>query len=123
MGNGIDNLTATTLKSLKELLDANAVIGSPISVNAGTVVIPVSQVRMGYATGGSDFGGGAEKFGGGSGAGVTVTPVAMLVISENEAKLLQINPLSTMVDNIVDTVPEVIDKIGGVISTIKGTEY
>lgn len=121
MGNGIDNLTATTLKNLKEILDANSVIGTPITVNANTIVIPVSQIKLGYATGGSDFGKPTDKdkFGGGSGAGVTVTPVAMLVVTDGDARLLQINPVSTMVDNIVETVPEVIDKVGGIIGNFK----
>lgn len=121
MSNGIDNLTATTLAKLKEMLDANSVIGTPITVNPDTIVIPVSQVRLGYATGGSDFGTPNVKFGGGSGAGVTVTPVAMLVVSGNDARILQINPVSTMVDNIVETVPEVIDKIGGIVEAATGT--
>lgn len=120
MQSGIDNLTAATLQNLKNLLDANSVVGDPISVSNDTVIIPISQLRLGYATGGSDFGASKEKFGGGSGAGVTITPVAMLVVGPFETKILQLNPLNTMVENIVETVPQVVDKIGQIVGTVRG---
>jgi sporulation protein YtfJ len=111
----VSDLMGTTMEKLKEMIDANAIVGEPISTADGITLIPVSKVSYGFVGGGSDF---LKKpdsksgFGGGSGAGVNITPVAFIVIKNGNASMIYITPpeLST-VDRIIDTVPEVMDKI------------
>lgn len=108
----IEGLMDTTLQHIKEIMDVNTVIGDQITAPDGTVIIPVSRVSLGYAAGGSDFGKTEkQKFGGGSGAGGTIIPVAFLVISNGNVKLLQISQSSGAADKAVSLVPELFDKI------------
>ncbi len=113
----INGLASTTLEKIKELIDTNAVMGKPVKVGDDVTVIPVIKVSWGFASGGSDFGEKASKdlFGGGSGAGVTLTPTAFMVVSPTGVKMLQINTASATVDNIVQQMPEMVDKISGII--------
>ncbi len=120
MGNGLEKLTETTLKQLKGLIDANTVVGSPIPVREGSVVVPVSQIKVGYTTGGGEYGNG--HFAGGSGAGVTVTPIAMMLITERGVKLLPIDTVNATINNVTEAVPETIDRIGEIIATLKGNQ-
>jgi len=100
---------------MRELIDANTIIGEPITTADGMTLIPVSKVSFGFAGGGSDF---AKKpdskngFGGGTGAGVNITPVAFLTAKGDDVGIIYVTPtpLST-VDRILDTVPEIIDKV------------
>ena len=79
----VQGLMGATVEKIREMADANTIIGTPIAVDAATTIIPVSKVTMGFASGGSDVGAKATKemFGGGSGAGVSITPIAFLVVS------------------------------------------
>ena len=80
----LEGLLNCSLEKLKGLVDANTIIGQPITAPDGTIIVPVSKVAFGYGSGGSDFGGDKPKdmFGGGSGAGVSIQPLAFLVIQE-----------------------------------------
>ena len=103
------------MQKLREMIDANTVVGEPIATADGITLIPVSKVSFGFVGGGSDFSqkhGGKNGFGGGTGIGVNVTPVAFIVIKGTDVKFLYVNPpeLST-VDRLIDTVPEVLDKV------------
>jgi sporulation protein YtfJ len=105
----------TTMEKLKEMIDANAIVGEPISTADGITLIPISKVSYGFVGGGSDFTKKPDSkngFGGGSGAGVNITPVAFIVIKNGNVEMIYITPpeLST-VDRIINTVPEVMDKI------------
>ena len=111
------------MKNLKEIVDANTVIGDPVTTPTGTVIIPVSKVSFGFASGGSDFNtknGVPDKpvFGGGSGAGVTLTPLAFLIVSpDGKIDLKLLAPDSkNMLDKAIDMAPGIIDKIKGVSS-------
>jgi len=114
------------MKKMRELIDANTIVGDPITTADGITLIPVSKVSFGFVGGGSDL---TQKqaakngFGGGTGAGVNITPVAFMVVKDGDTKLLYINPpaLST-VDRIIETVPEVIDKVTEFISKDKDKE-
>lgn len=114
----IDSLMNTTLQKIKEMVDGNTIIGDPISTPDGSMIIPVSKVTYGFASGGSEFtpckkGPDAKNnFGGGSGAGVTISPVAFLTISNGNIKLLHVEPFATPVDRVIEIVPGVVDKIG-----------
>ena len=109
--NKIQAILDTTMDKLKAMVNADVITGEPIVVD-GLTLIPVSKVAYGIATGGSDF---ATKnrqglFGGGSGAGVTVSPIAFMVISEGNVKMVPIYNELTTVEKAVTMVPEIIDK-------------
>ncbi|MDR1002356.1 MAG: GerW family sporulation protein [Oscillospiraceae bacterium] len=114
----IQGMMNTTLQNIREMVDSSTVIGDPI-VCGNTTIIPVSKVSYGFASGGSDFPSKSDKelFGGGGGAGITVNPVAFLVVSDGDVKLLQINPNQNTADRVIGLVPDLVDKITGLIPT------
>lgn len=124
--NKISSLITSSLEGIRDLVDANTIIGRPIEAGNGTVIIPVSKVSVGYAGGGTDFAGkhtqpnGKNNFGGGGGTGVSVTPVGFLVVSENgRVEMININnptganDIGSSIENIVDKAPEIVEKIKG----------
>ena len=117
----LEGVMDTSMKNLKEIVDANTVIGDPVTTPTGTVIIPVSKVSFGFASGGSDFNtknGVPDKpvFGGGSGAGVNINPIAFLVVRGDNVRLLYVAPpIDGAVDRVVDMVPELVDKVTGFI--------
>lgn len=114
----IGDLTDNSMKNLKTLIDSNSVIGTPITSADGTVILPVSKVSFGFASGGGDVPSSQkELFGGGSGGGVTITPIGFLVIKNGDVKLLQLQSFNNTADRVVGMVPEVMDKVNGMISS------
>ena len=113
----ISGLMGITMEKIKEMVDVDTVIGDPITVSDGTVIIPVSKVSFGFASGGSDLPSKtqSELFGGGSGAGITIQPLAFLVVSKGEVKLLQMSMNANSSNAIINMVPEVFDKISSMI--------
>ena len=116
----IGELMETTMSKIREMVDVNTIIGSPIKTDDGITLIPVSKVSFGFASGGSDFQGknnaGKDNFGGGSGAGVNITPVAFLVVKDGNVRMINAQPASTgSVEKVVDAVPEILDKVKGMI--------
>lgn len=116
MSNGsIENLMVTTIEKIREMVDANTVMGDPITADDGTILIPVSKISYGFASGGADIPSKKTElrtsFGGGAGAGVTVSPLAFIVIKDGDAKLLQIQSFDNPADRIIGMAPELIDKI------------
>lgn len=110
----LQGLTDVALQRIRELVDSNTMIGSPITTADGTTILPVSKVSFGFASGGSDFPSKAPKelFGGGSGGGVTITPQAFLVIKDGSVRMLQLaDPAKSTADRIVNALPEVLDKL------------
>jgi sporulation protein YtfJ len=112
-------LDATMLK-IREMIDANTIVGEPIITADGITLIPVSKVTLGFAGGGTDFSKKQEPqksgFGGGIGAGVKIEPVAFIVAIGGNVKLLHITPpAESTLDRLIETVPEVIDKVSGLI--------
>ena len=111
----IEGMMGTTLDKIRQMVDVNTVMGDPVTTPDGTVIIPISKISYGFASGGSDLPSKthAEKnyFGGGAGAGVTVTPLAFLTISGGDVRLLQIDPYNSSADRIIGMIPEVADKI------------
>ncbi|MEG0571060.1 MAG: GerW family sporulation protein [Oscillospiraceae bacterium] len=117
----IQGLMGTTMQKIKEMVDVNTIIGNPITTPDGTVIIPVSKVGFGFASGGSDFPSKTPKelFGGASGAGVSIQPLAFLVVSGGEVKILQLATNENTADRMVNIVPDVIDKISSLFSSGK----
>ena len=111
----IEGMMGTTLDKIRQMVDVNTVMGDPVTTPDGTVIIPISKISYGFASGGSDLPSKthAEKnyFGGGAGAGVTVTPLAFLTISGGNVRLLQIDPYNSSADRVIGIIPEVADKI------------
>lgn len=107
----IKGILDTTMEKLRTMVDAEVITGKPIEVG-GFTLIPVSRVSFGLATGGSDFPSktGAELFGGGGGAGVTVVPVAFIVISGDNVKMMPIYNDLTTVEKAISMTPEIIEK-------------
>lgn len=117
----LEGLMGTTIDKIKQMVDVNTVIGNPVSSPDGTVIVPVSKVTYGFASGGSNFvaKSSPEKdlFGGGAGAGVSVNPIAFIVISKGDAKVLSIDtPNATVAEKAVAMAPDIIDKITSMFS-------
>lgn len=117
MSKNLPNMLDNTISKIREMVDANTVIGTPITTADGVTIIPVSKISVGVGGGGSDF---VSKnanrqenpFGGGAGGGVKVTPVAFLVVKEGNVRVLPIPaPANTTADRIVEQVPDVLEKI------------
>ena len=114
----IENLMKSTMENIHNMVDVNTIIGDPIETKDGSYIIPISKVSFGFASGGSEFSNRSfdkeepqkYPFGGGSGAGVSVKPVAFLVVRQESVRLLPIEA-DTTYDRIVDTIPQVLDMI------------
>ena len=120
--NPLSELMRTTMEHVKTMADANTIIGTPIHAE-GVTLIPVSRMSFGVAGGGTEFStksqSAKDNFGGGSGASAKLEPVAFLVIREDgSVKLLPVAPPpATTVDRVIETVPEVVDKVTGFIES------
>ena len=114
-------ILSSTIEKIRELVDTSTIIGEAIYAEGGTTIIPVSKVTYGFASGGADFPSKSNKelFGGGGGAGVTITPVAFLVISGGEVTLKHITAYDNAAERVVNLVPEMFDKVTGLINKSK----
>ena len=114
--NQVNNLLGVSMEKIKEMVDVNTVIGDPIATPDGTTVIPISRVSYGFASGGTDIPSKAQPaaglFAGGSGAGITISPIGFLTIRNGSVRMLQIEPYTSPVDRALEKVPEVVDKLG-----------
>lgn len=114
----IENLMTKTMENLRTMIDVNTIIGDPIESKDGTLIIPVSKVSFGFASGGSEFGNDRKTeinnnkfpFGGGAGAGVSVKPAAFLVIKEGCFKLVPVDYQNSY-DRLFDTMPQIMELI------------
>lgn len=113
----IVELLKSALPNLNELVSANVVVGKEIKTSDGTTIIPISKVTFGYGMGGG-IPSQNTKFGGGTGAGVSVTPIGFLVIGPDGVRLMQISSADNTADRVVNMVPDVIEKIQGIVSPI-----
>lgn len=111
----IEGMMNTTLDKIKQMVDINTIVGDAITSPDGTIIIPISKISYGFASGGSDFACKSQPtkdfFGGGAGAGVTINPVAFLTICKGDVHMLQIDPYNSSADRIVGMVPDIVDKI------------
>lgn len=111
----LDSLIDKTMVKIKEMVDVNTVVGKPIVVNADITIIPISKIVYGFATGGTEFSAKKENkenlFGGGSGAGVTVAPVAFLVINKGDVKVVNVEASVTTVEKTIDALPDILEKV------------
>ena len=118
------------MQNIKEMVDVNTILGDPVETPDGSVIVPISRVTFGFAAGGSEFDTNQQAktkekdrnqnqdsleqsqfpFGGGSGAGITIQPVAFLVVNKDQMKLLPVES-NVLVDRILDSAPQLIDKL------------
>ncbi len=119
----INGLMNETMEKIKQMVDASTIVGKPIEAAGGTTIIPISRVTFGFASGGSDYVSKHAKenmpacFGGGGGAGVTVTPVAFLVVDKTGTRILPINEqASSTADRLVELIPDAVSKVSGFFS-------
>ena len=117
MSQNLPNMLEQTIAKIREMVDVNSVIGTPITTPDGVTIIPISKVSVGFGGGGSDF---VSKnvnkqenpFGGGAGGGVKVVPIAFLIVKDGNVRMLPVAaPASTTADRVVDMVPDVLDKV------------
>lgn len=121
MSEKLPNMLEASMKKIKEMVDVNSVIGTPITTPDGVTIIPVSRVSVGFGGGGSDFGGksGVENpFGGGVGGGVKVTPICFLIVKDGAVRMMPVaQAASTTADRIVEMVPDTLDKLSAFIDS------
>lgn len=114
----IQGLMGTSMEKIREMVDVNTIIGDPITCPDGTVIIPVSKVSFGFAAGGSDWPSKQPKelFGGASGAGVSIQPLAFLVVQNGDVKILQMDGgAKSTADRVVGLVPDLVNTITGLV--------
>lgn len=118
MNHPLNEMMTSSMAKIKDMIDVNTVIGDPITTPDGVTLIPITKVSVGYGGGGSDFvtknypANRDNAFGGGAGAGVTITPMAFVVIRGESVQMLPIaEPASTSVDRIVEMVPDILDRV------------
>lgn len=127
----IEGLMSSAMQGLKEMIDVNTIVGSPITTSDGTVIMPISKVALGFGVGGSEFpknkkllSGEQEEvnnlFGGGTGGGLSLTPVGFLVVGNGTIRMVPVSEENSIYDRIIDAVPTAIDKISEIISSAKG---
>lgn len=124
----IEDLMKTAMTNLKDMVDVNTIVGKPVSTADGNVILTVSNVAFGFGAGGSDFKGevsstspvkthqkevvqSTHPFGGGSGGGVSINPVAFLVVGKNGVQVLHLHSGTHLVEKVLDTVPAAVQKL------------
>lgn len=114
-------ILSSTIEKIRDLVDTSTIIGEAIYADGGITIIPVSKVTYGFASGGADFPSknNQELFGGGGGAGVTITPVAFLVVNDGEVTLKHITAYDNAAERVVNLVPEMFDKVTGLVKKTK----
>ena len=117
-------ILGTSIEKIKDLVDVSTIIGDPIKISETLQIIPVSKVTYGFASGGTDFPSknNQELFGGGGGAGITISPVAFLVVNNGSVSVKYINAAEGSVERVIGMVPDIVDKATDVISQLKNKD-
>lgn len=112
MNNNVEGLMGVSVDKIRDLVDANTVVGTPIQMGDGITLIPVSKISYGFASGGSDLPTqkAGDLFGGGAGAGIHITPVAFLTVKNGEINLLPVVSKPDTADRLLSMVPDMVDK-------------
>ena len=124
MEHPIQQLINDAMGKMREIVDSNTVIGTPITTREGTTILPVSKISFGFVSGGTDFANEKQKdlFGGAASSGASITPVGFLVIKGDSVKLIQLAENGRAVDRVLNMVPEVLYKVEGFISKDKKSD-
>ena len=121
MDSKVKGLMGDSFENLRTLIDVNTIIGEPVKVDSEITIIPVSKVTYGFASGGSDFPSktNAELFGGGGGAGITIAPIAFLIINKGEVTIKHILSNDNAAERAVSMMPEMFDKVSDMVGKFK----
>ena len=124
MSQKLPNMLDATIQKIREMVDVNSVVGTPIQTPDGVTIIPVSKVSVGFGGGGSDFASkAAEKenpFGGGVGGGVKVTPICFLVVKDGNVRMMSVpQPANSSAERLVEMLPDTLEKINAFVETKK----
>ncbi|WP_028400037.1 GerW family sporulation protein [Ectobacillus panaciterrae] len=116
MDHPIQGLMRAAMENLKEMVDVNTIVGEPVQTADGGVVLTVSKVAFGFGAGGSDFSGDRGEtenhaFGGGSAGGVSISPVAFLVVNNEGVNILHLQNTTHLAEKVIDLAPQTIDKL------------
>lgn len=113
MAKNVQEMLGVSMDKIKEMVDVNMVIGDAISLPGNVTVVPISKITYGFAAGGTDWPNKANRdiFGGGSGAGINVIPLALLIVTNGDVRVVPINEKPDSIDRAISMVPEVIDKV------------
>ena len=125
MSQKLPNMLESTIQKIREMLDVNTVVGTPITTPDGVTIIPGSKVSVGFGGGGSDFATKASEnpFGGGVGGGVKVSPVCFLVVKDGNVRMLSVPaPANSTTERIVEMLPDTLDKITAYLDSKKETK-
>lgn len=123
MSQNLPNMLDNTIAKIREMVDANSVVGESIVTADGVTIVPISKISIGLGGGGSDYvskntNHGDNPFGGGVGAGVKVTPVAFLIIKDGNVRMMPVaTPANTTADRLVEMVPDALDKIAAFVDS------
>lgn len=114
----VQELMASALEKMRDLVDSNTVIGSPIYTQDGTTILPVSKISFGFVSGGTDFANKTQKdlFGGAASSGASITPVGFLVIKDGSVKLIQLAEGGATLDRLINMMPELLDRVEGFVA-------
>ena len=115
----INNLLDISLENITKMVDVSKIVGQPIRVDESNILIPVSKVVFGFGAGGSEFatkqGGKAYDielseelfpFGGGSGGGINISPVAFLKISNGDMEIMNVEKNPTLTEKLLEVAKE-----------------
>lgn len=131
----IQGLMQTAMENIKDMVDVNTIVGDPVETPDGSVIMPISKVGFGFAAGGSDFNTDSSEstrsddhnatisppFGGGSGGGVSITPIAFLVVGSTGVKVVPLDNQTHLIERMIDQAPQMIEKIQSMMKGSKGT--
>ena len=111
-------ILGTSIEKIKDLVDVSTIIGDPMDLGDGIKIIPVSMVSYGFASGGSDFPSksNAELFGGGGGAGITITPIAFIVVNNGEVSIKHISTEEGSIERTIGMIPDVVNSVTDVVN-------
>ena len=122
MSQKLPNMLDSTIQKIKEMVDVNSVVGSPITTADGVTIIPVSKVSVGFGGGGSDFknktaADADNPFGGGVGGGVKVTPVCFLIVKDGNVRMMPVaQPANSSAERLVEMLPDTLEKIDQIVT-------
>ena len=119
----VNKIMESTLDKMLDMVDVSTIIGEPV-VTGNTTLIPVSKVSYGFTSGGTDLPSkqNAELFGGAGGGGISITPVAFIVIENGKCRMMQINNYTSSADRAIAMIPELVDKLTELITAKKDEE-
>lgn len=119
----VNKIMENTLEKMRQMVDTSTIIGEPM-VTGEVTLIPVSKVSYGFTSGGTDLPSksNAELFGGGGGGGITIQPVAFIVIEKGKCRMMQINNYTSSADRAIAMIPELVDKVTDLLKSEKAED-